>query len=196
METGRIEGVGFCVNVGKETDPFFDDSSLAFDGKPRIVILVGPPAVGKTTIRKQNYSTGYVLVDAVPIFLNLCQGEYLPFPDVLEEPMKLIGMLVANQAVKERRNIVTELIGDSSEQLNELIDAMLAVGYKADIVYVDCPFEEAVRRNLNRDDDCISAFYAGKYQWEWLLEAAKEFKQAQDPGDLNHGTPYKDPTQG
>jgi len=172
------EGDYFQVHVNQEMDPFFDDSSIPLDGKPRLIVIVGAVAVGKTTVRKERYSTGHVLVDAVPIFLSLCRGQYLDFPGPLEDPMQLIGGLVARQAIQERRNIVTELIPGNAEQLKVLMDAMLAIGYRVELVYVDCPFEEAVKRNLNRDEDCISSYYAGKYQYEWLLEAAREAASA------------------
>jgi len=164
----------FHMSVNAEMDCFFDDSSLSSNGEPHFVLLVGAVAVGKTTLRKERYSTGYVLVDAVPIFLRLCQGDYLPFPDWMESPMNIIGRLVAQKAIEEQRNIVTELMGDDSEQLKELIDAMVAIGYNVDVIHVHCPFEDAVRRNLNRDDDCVSAFYAQKYQREWLMTAASK----------------------
>ena len=168
------EGDHFQIHVNQEMDPFFDDSSIPLDGEPRLIVIVGAVAVGKTTLRKERFATGFVLVDAVPIFLSLCRGQYLDFPGPLEVPMQVMGALVTGQAIRERRNIVTEFIPDNAEQLKVLMDAMLAIGYRIELVYVDCPFEEAVKRNLNRDEDCISSYYAGKYQYEWLLEAARE----------------------
>lgn len=164
----------FMVNIREEMAPFFQPDSVPADELPRCVILVGGPAVGKTTVRKNSYGTGYVVVDAVPVFLSLCRGRVLPFPDGLEEPMELLGRLIAQQALRERRNIVTELIGDDAERLNFLIDALLALDYRVDMVLVHCPPEQAVRQNLDRDDDCISAFYAQRYQYQWLLDAATE----------------------
>ncbi len=63
----------FVINA--ETDRFFHDSSLTRGQPPRIVILMGGPASGKTTVRKQRSSTGCVLVDAGEIFLNLSRGD-------------------------------------------------------------------------------------------------------------------------
>ena len=101
----------------------------------------------------------------------------LPFPGWLSEPMEIIGRLVAEKAVGERRNIVTELIGDDSETLNVLVDALIGAGYHVDLVLVTCPMEQAVRRNLERDNDCISAFYAAQYQYRWLLAAAQAYPE-------------------
>lgn len=50
---------------------------------------MGGVAAGKTTFRKHRFSTGYVLVDAAEIFLNLSRGEYFPFPGHLEQEKRL-----------------------------------------------------------------------------------------------------------
>ena len=43
--------------------------------------------------------------------------------------MDLIGRLVANRALSERRNIVTEIIGAEVEPVHQFIDALRSVGY-------------------------------------------------------------------
>src|SRR5437899_503582 len=101
---------GIQFDIASEVDRYFDDSSLRRGVEPRIVILTGGTGAGKTTIRKERFSTGYVLVDAAEIFLSLGRGKYFAFPDGLEQPMEIIGRLVARRAIFERRHIVTELI--------------------------------------------------------------------------------------
>ena len=145
----------FSIDVGAEVERFFDDSSIPHEQQPRIVILMGGVAGGKTTIRKKHYSTGYVLVDAAEIFLSLSRGGYFPFPTAFEEPMDIIGSLVARRAIAERRHVVTEIIGAKYESIT-------------------CDVEEAVQRNRNRDDDSISAYYAEPFQRRWLIAAATE----------------------
>lgn len=168
MNGERIIKVDFVAEI----DRYFDDSSLAGPEGPSIVILLGGVASGKTTIRKQRYATGYVLVDAAEIFLRLSRGEFLPFPGVLEEPMRIIGSLVAKRAVLERRNIVTELIGADIELVKSLIDAMRAVGYRVEGQGITCDVEVAQKRNESRDEDSISSSYAEDYQRAWLQDAA------------------------
>jgi len=160
------------IDVGAEIDRYFDDSSVPINAVPCIVLLLGGVAVGKTTIRKERYGTGYVVVDAADIFISLSRGEYLPFPGPLEEPMELIGALVAEKAIQERRHIVTELIGAEFEPVKALIDSMKAIGYKVEIIGLTCDLEESFRRSENRGDDNISAYYAERYQREWLRAAA------------------------
>lgn len=159
-------------DVGAEIDRYFDGSSLSNGAEPRIVILMGGPATGKTSIRKQHFSTGYILVDAAEVFLRLSHGEYFDFPGPFHELLDVIGPLIARRAITERRHIVTELIGSEFETTKALIEAMRAIGYRVDVQAITCDIEEAQRRNLSRSDDNISAYYAEQYQLSWLQDAA------------------------
>ena len=163
----------FSVDLNAETDRYFTPDSVPVDGQPSLVLIMGGPASGKTTLRRQQYASGYVLVDAADIFISLSRGGYYDFPDAFLEPMNLIGRLIASRAISERRNIVTEIIGSDFDETSELIDAMRSVGYKIDAVGVTCDVEEAVRRNLSRDDDNISSYYAEPFQRQWLIDAAQ-----------------------
>lgn len=159
-------------DINDEINRYFDDSSIVSAGQPEIVIVMGGVAVGKTTIRKQHFATGYVVVDSVEIFLSLCRGEHFDFPGPIEELMEIVGGLVAKRAITERRNIVTEIVGSDYESTKELIDAMNLAGYLVNGQMVECDPEAAMKRNLNRGDDCVSAYYAEKYQHKWLVGAA------------------------
>ena len=161
----------FSLDINTEVDRLFDDSSLPADGHPVAVIISGGVCAGKTTVRKQKYSTGYVLIDAADIFLSLSRGEYLPFPDAFQEPMDLIGGLVATRALFERRNIVTEIVGSEVEPVAQLIDALRSIGYgvRGEVITLDVA--EAVRRNESRDDDNISAYFAEPFQRAWIIDA-------------------------
>jgi len=160
--------------INEEVEKYFDDSSIPVSGPPEFVLLCGGVCSGKTTIRKQKYSHGYVLIDAAEIFLSLSRGEYYDFGAAFEEPLELIGREVARKAVSERRNIVTEMICGSQENIEAVIGAMKTVGYKIDIVYVQCDIQEAWKRNLERGDDNISAHYTEPYHQRWILKAAAE----------------------
>lgn len=162
----------FDFDIRAEMDRYFNDASLSNGAQPRIVILMGGPAAGKTTVRKQRYATGYVLVDAAEVFLSLSRGEYFDFPGPFDHMLNLIGPQVARRAISERRHILTELIGADFEPTKVLIDAMIAIGYRIDLQMITCDVEEAQQRNLGRGDDSISAYYAEPYQRTWLHEAA------------------------
>jgi len=158
----------------EEVDRFFDESSLSHEAQPNFVLILGPVAVGKTTLRKEKYATGFVLIDAVPIFLHMSRGEYYSFPTDLCEPMDIFGRMIATRAIQERRHIVTEMIGGEEEAVQALVEAMTTIGYKVDLIFVHCPLEQAVQWNLSRGDDSISAYYAETFQWAWMMGAASE----------------------
>lgn len=162
------------LDLTAEVDRLFDDSSLSADGHPVAVIISGGVAAGKTTLRKEKYSSGYVLIDAADIFLSLSRGEYYDFPDGLEEPMVVIGRMAAHRAVGERRNIVTEVIGDDPGSVRGLIEALRGAGYSVQGAVLTVSLDEALRRNELRDDDDISAIYAEPYQAAWIVEACRE----------------------
>jgi len=162
------------MDINAAVDRLFDDSSFPADGQPVAVIISGGVCAGKTTVRRQEYSSGYVLIDAADIFLSLSRGEYLDFPQALQEPMDLIGRLVAKRALSERRNIVTEIIGAEAEPVHQLIDALRSIGYSVQGAVITCDVEEALRRNASRGDDDISAYYAEPFQRAWIINACTE----------------------
>jgi len=155
---------------------FVDQGAIAQSRKPEIVILTGPPANGKTTIRRADYSLGYVIVDPPELFLLFCNGEIIGFPGPYDEPLTTIGFLIANQAIEERRDIVTEIIDVS----DELIDAMTDAGYHVQLIYVQCDLAESWRRNITRGVNNISSYYAQSYNIKWLTLAAQNYKEIHD----------------
>ena len=166
------------MDVTAEVERHFDDSSRSTDDEPIAVVVSGGIAAGKTTLRKQKYASGYVLIDAVDIFLSLSRGEYFDFPEAFQQPMDLIGRLVAKRAVSERRNIVTEIVGAEREPVVQLIDALRGVGYRVQGEVATCDVEEELRRNASRGDDDISAFYAEPFQRAWLIDACRDLAAA------------------
>jgi hypothetical protein len=164
-----------------EVDRYFDDPSLSGVEKPKIVIILGGVAVGKTTYRKANFATGYVVVDSVEIFLNLCRGGHFDFPGPFESAIEEIGSFVAEEAISKRYNIVTELIGAEAEEINFLVKELKAAHYEVVVHGLDCDLDESMRRNLNRDEDCISAYFAEDYHYKWLTKAAHEWTISELP---------------
>ncbi len=163
----------FAVDIRSEVERYFDPSSVT-KTQPEIALLLGGVCSGKTTLRREGYASGYVVLDAAEIFLSLSRGHYYPFPSVLDDPLRLIGDLIASRAIRERRNVVTEMIGSEFGAMRELIDAARGSGYRVNVVYVECAIEQAVRRNEERGDDNISAYYTEPYHRTWLLESLKQ----------------------
>ena len=190
LEDGRLALArgAWRLDIDADVDRLFDDSSLPADGQPAAVIISGGVCAGKTTIRKQKYSAGYVLIDAAEIFLNLSRGEYLPFPEALQEPMDLTGRLVAGRALSERRNIVTEIVGAEVGVVQQLIDALRSIGYSVQGAVITCDVEEALRRNASRGDDDISAYYAEPFQRAWIIDACAELAGPAQPSGRRRRT--------
>ena len=161
-------------DLGAEIKKYFDNASISTNGSPEFVLLCGAVCNGKTTMRKQQYSKGYVLIDAAEIFLSLSNGEYYDFGTTFEEPLELIGSLITRQAIRERRNIVTEIIGATKEVMFPIIDAMKSIVYKINMIYVECEMEESWKRNVERSNDNISAYYTESYHQRWILEAVQQ----------------------
>jgi len=165
------------IDIDNEIRRHFEDSSLVQSGQPTAVILMGDVASGKTHLRAKNYSQGFVLIDAAEIFHHLSGVEQLDFPHALLGPLEVIGPLIALRALSERRNIVTEVIGDDEEPTIELITALKQAGYSVDVVGVTCDLEEAIRRNENRGDS-ISAYFAEPFQRKWIIGACRQLGSA------------------
>lgn len=79
----------------------------------------------------------------------------------------------ATAAVHARLDIVTEVIGIPPAAMIELIDSLLAIGYKADVVHVGKDMYEAWEWNLARSENNISAHYAEEFNIRWLSKAAE-----------------------
>jgi hypothetical protein len=171
----------FDFDLDEEMERFFDDSSIPESHtQPTAVLIMGGVCSGKTTIRRQHYSEGYVLIDSAQVFLNLSGDRCYDFPDHFEEPMNLIGSMVAQQAISEGRNIVTELIGviDVAATFG-LVNALKDAGYYTQMVEVHCDAETACIRNENRGENNISAYYAEPIHRQWIIDACTSYLEGQ-----------------
>jgi len=165
LEPARV----FTFDLSEEIDRFFSDSSIPAGGKPEFVILAGGVCSGKSTMRHEQFAN-HVQIDAGEIFLNLSRDEYFDFGAMFEEPLEVIGQMIAQRAVRERRNIVTEIIGADAEATKKLAEAIIADGYELKFNFIHCDIETAAKRNLNRGNN-ISAHYCEPYHLRWIMEA-------------------------
>ena len=129
------------------------------------MLFTGPIAAGKTTIRKARFAHGYVLIDAADIFTSLSRDRHYPFPDAFEEPMCEIGQRVAARAIRERRNIITEINAGGTAVLLVEQNAQLALsvahhGYVLETgkVVLDQPAAQLLQ------DENVRKFYLGLHE--------------------------------
>ena len=165
LEPARV----ITFDVSEEIDRFFSDSSISSCNKPEFVILMGGVCSGKSTTRREQFAN-HVQIDAGDIFLNLSRDEYFDFGTMFEEPLEVIGQMIAQRAIRERRNIVTEIIGADAEATKRLLDAIIADGYEAKLQVIHCDIETAAKRNVNRGNN-ISAHYCEPYHLRWIMDA-------------------------
>src|SRR5664279_1949099 len=115
------------LNVTQLTERYFDPSSVATEA-PSFVLLAGGIGSGKTTLRNEQYSEGFVVVDGGEIFRDIAADDV----DDVEPYMSAIdtiGAAVTERAIREHRNIVMEVIGDDAESLLSIRNAVTQLGY-------------------------------------------------------------------
>lgn len=95
------------VNVNEELAHFLRDGSRSDD--PEFVLITGTGVCGKTRMRHAQFAERYVNVDAGDIFRRLEGERILDFPGEHRWAIDIVGSLVAERAIRERRNIVTEV---------------------------------------------------------------------------------------
>jgi len=162
------------IDIIAEVQRFFGEPIAPTGLSPKLALVMGGAAVGKTRYRRKTFGPEFIVLDAADIFINLSRGQYFAFPSVLEQPMEIIGASIARRALRERRNIVTEIIGHEYEPTNALIDAMRRANYSVDVVALEKDVAEAWEWNLARSETNISALYTEPYHRRWLLGAVAE----------------------
>lgn len=163
-------------SLDDEVDAWFDDSSrsdLAAEVPPRFVLVCGTPVSGKTRLRRDKFTQGFVTVDAGDVFRRLEKGEIVDFPGEFEWMLDLIGPMVTERAISERRHIVTEVFGCDPEETTALLNLMKAVGYTTELAFVRGSIEQAELWNRSRDPDNVSSYYTDRFNVRWLTDAAR-----------------------
>lgn len=136
---------------------------------PRFVVLMGPCCSGKTTIRRERYTKGFIVLDAGDIFRGLDRGEGSPFPGPWREAMDDLGRRILAYAIGERRNLVTEVIGCDFDLMMAVVERVEALGYAVEVCYVHAPLEDTLQRNLCRDPRDLSAYLLEGWHYRWIL---------------------------
>jgi hypothetical protein len=160
------------IDVGAELAHFLREDSRSED--PEFVLIIGTGVCGKTRMRHAEFAEGFVNVDAGDIFRRIEGDRILNFPGDHRWAIDIIGSLAAQRAIRERRNIVTEVHYVESGIYIGLVEAMKSAGYKTRVMVIKLDIEEAWRCNLARGPHNISAYYTDEFNVKWLMEAAGE----------------------
>ncbi len=134
----------------------------ARDNPPKFIILTGPIASGKTTIRREKYSKDYVLVDSGELFDIFKANFSAANSEKLEEYLMVTGIELVKKSINEKKNIVIEISADTKdkgERMISIYDKMTSLGYKSEISVIDCDLEECQRRN-EKGRDNVSSYYS------------------------------------
>ena len=157
-KTIKLDGEEY-LKLAKIADEFVQKGSI--DKNPKLIIIVGGIAVGKSTERKNKYNEGYVFIDAGAIYMKLTENETKKV-ERTEEYSLIIGEIIITMAVKDKRNIVIELIGDKYEDLDKIIQGMTKRGYKVNIDALIGDIADCYQRHLKQEKEGredISSFH-------------------------------------
>lgn len=133
------------IQIRKIVDLFLEKGLSV--NPPQFVIITGGIASGKTTLRRQKYSDGYVNFEFGEI-CNVIKEEFEQNNTKLTDYVVLICDAILNESIEAKKNIVIEIIGDNKEILDLIVNKMKSVGYEVSIEFVFCDPTEAYKRHL------------------------------------------------
>lgn len=161
-------------NIKNELDgiieSYFDTGSKSQD--PRAVIVMGGVGSGKTTIRRNQFAENYVQIDGSDIFSQIVDEESADDLDLYLPTIDKIGQKITSRAIKEKRNLAIEHIGDNAEEMKAIIDKLESIGYIVDISMVNCDPTEAYQRHLaatHADYHYLSCYFTKDLHTKWIL---------------------------
>lgn len=138
-------------------ESFLEESD--YGNPPQLVIFTGGVASGKTSLRRQNFSKGFVHVDYGDVYTALKKKMNVDETNLLKAAFQATNNIL-NECLISQFNIVTEVIGDNELALTPIIDEMVKLGYKVSINHVDLDPVIAYQRHLKavkEDPDYWSA---------------------------------------
>jgi len=153
-ETARIRGV---------IDSFVQKGTS--DQPPHLVIFTGGVGAGKTTIRRKQYANGYVHCEYGEVF-NAIKGVIEGTDQQIETCAKATLSFILQESLAQKKNIVTELIGNDSDLLTPIIDKISEAGYKVEIQHITADVAESYKRHLKavgEDENYLSAYYSQEH---------------------------------
>jgi len=134
------------LKIGEIARPFWEKSIS--ENPPKFVIFMGGVGSGKTTIRRQEYATGYVHFEFGEI-LNAIKKEFGEDNPKLSSYAAMASDMILRESLEKKKNIVIEIIGENKDLIDPLINKMKEIGYELSLKFIDCDPAEAHERHLN-----------------------------------------------
>lgn len=159
-------------------------SAGACSDPPQLKIVMGPIGFGKSRIRHGSIegspvSEGYATADPGDIFRALRANGW-PDSDATTQAVDAIGESIVASAIRDRRNIIIELIGDAIEPVRALCEQMKSIGYTVDMTFIGNSLERCLENNAARSEDNLSAYNTHGMIINWF---AKFFEGSGDQPD-------------
>ncbi len=152
-----------------------EKSSKKQDRIPTLTIVSGGVCTGKSTHINKKYFRNNHYIDAGELFIGLSSGEYYDFPSVLEDEINEMGLTLFKIAIKNKEDIVIEVIGSDKGIMEQFIELAKSIKYTVKLEHLTCDIETAKNRNNNRGDDSISAYYTESYHLKWFKQAVIDY---------------------
>jgi len=156
-KTIQFSGEEF-IKIGEIARKFWENGSTG--NPPKFIIIMGGVGSGKTTIRRQKFGNNYVNFDFGEVYMAIEKS-------VGENDSKLTVYailacdLILGESLKEKKNIVIEIIGDTVV-FQPIISAMEKIGYEVAINAISADPAEAYKRHLKatqEEKDYLSAYF-------------------------------------
>ena len=176
-----ISGEEF-LRVGEIAKTFFEKVSSA--QPPSFVILMGGIGSGKTAIRREKFSEGYVNFDSGEINKAVEDSVGKDNPRLMDYSWLAMDIIL-KECILEKKNIVIEIIGDNYDQITPVIDKMKEIGYEVQVNGIISDVAESYKRHLlatKEDKNYISSYYT---QGLTLLSFFNYFGLGKFPNELN-----------
>jgi len=154
QQTGGLKVAQFTskeyLKIGEIAKPFWERGIS--ENPPKFVVFMGGPGSGKTTIRRQECATGYVHFEFGEI-LNAIKKEFGEDNPKLSSYASMASDMILRESLENKKNIVTEIIGDNYDVISPVIDKMKEKGYEVSVKGITCDPAEAYKRHLKAIED-------------------------------------------
>jgi hypothetical protein len=129
---------------------------------PELAVFMGVLGAGKTTLRRQQCSSGYVQVDFGEVLAAVTRALGSRTHPRLPTYATIVSETVLSRAIAGRKNIAIEVIGGGPDLLAPVLEKMKELGYEVSLRYVELDPAEGYRlhvKAVQEDEEYMSAFH-------------------------------------